>query len=254
MIYNTGCIFEPKEITAYLRSSRAYLGESALDTVIQNVHRIHTQPLAGSCVGESIAAGYHGIIGVDVSGIQIWIGSRRRANNLYDASVGASVSNAIFETTARGLALYKSGEEQDSAAFTRLPCLHDELDADTRRVGKSFDHHVLIGSIGVKKKALVDALKANRIVIWTTGVTEAFMNHQANMMVQDEEVGADDNGHAMRVFGYIESVDAVAVQNSWGQGFGGMVVQGTTYRGCVLVPATLLFESAREVWVIQVTR
>lgn len=248
----TGCVRETTEHSRELRANRRYLGAvETLTNAVQEIPRIREQKTP-DCVGQSLTSAIHGLTGFDGSAIQVWAGARRRDGLLADAQAGTTVSLAIDEVEQRGIAEYSPGEEDRVEEHTRRPSIADELDADDRRFERIWDHHVVDGSIDEQRSAIVHALSSGRGVIWTTGVTDAFMRHPANTMVQAAEVGIDYNGHAMRVAAYVASLDAGIVQNSWGESWAGIVALDHQYRGCCAVPMDVLIRAAWETWIIQV--
>lgn len=256
MTLQFGCLRERPQTSAMLRVCKLYTGAiKPLATVIQPIGRIRDQESTPSCVGQSIAGGIHGILGFDVSATQIWTGARRRDGSLPRTDCGTYVSSAITEIMQRGFSAYEAGEERDVDSFTRsVHSLSADMAADGRRVQRAFDHHVIHGTREKQRNDIVDALSKDRVVVWTTGVTDAFCQHPADKLVERSEVGARDDGHAMRVFSYIAELDAFGVQNSWGSGYGGFAVCGKKYLGCVLVPSWILLDSSWEIWAIQVKR
>jgi hypothetical protein len=248
-----GCLRERPEHSRMLRAVKRYVGAAGpLCDVVQPIPRIRDQRATPSCVGQSIAARYHGLTGFDASATDLWTDARRRDGNLYDDSVGTWVSSAIDSATKRGLSPYGVGDEIDSEAHTRRDDLSGELAAYDRRLNRIYDHHVTDGTVDEQRYAIVRALLAGRAVIWTTGVTERFFDHPANLYVDDAEVGIDHNGHAMGVAGYLAAIDCALVQNSWGKRWGGVVVSDEAYEGCCLVPMDVLVRAAWETWIIQV--
>lgn len=249
----TGCNREPWDRSRELRYQKRYIGASVpLADVFQEVQRIRDQESTPSCVGQSLAAAYHGLLGFDASATDLWTDARRRDGNLYNGNVGTWVSSAIASATERGLSPFVKGDESNEKAHTGRDDLSGELAADDRRMHRVWAHHVTDGDVEQQREAIVHALTADRAVIWTTGVGRELYDHKANVLVDDEEVGYNSNGHAMRVAGYCASVDCALVQNSWGRSWAGVVVADRAYEGCCLVPMSVLIRSAWETWIIQV--
>ena len=248
-----GCLREDPRRTHLLRTVRAYKPASELQAgCVQPIRRLRDQRDTSSCVGQALASGIHAILGIDVSATQIWTGARRREGELENIHEGTHVSAAVEEITRRGIAQYTKGEESDWNSFSARPSLKDELLADDQRIGRALDHHVTVGSVDAQRTAIADALNRDRVVVWSTGVTDAYCEHRADTLVTDAEVGATSDGHAQRVFAWFPAIDCFGVVNSWGKNWAGFARDGADYHGCVLVPAATLIRRAWDIWIVQV--
>jgi hypothetical protein len=249
MIRHTGCIRESPRTSRTLRDFRRFSVSGQVKDVLQPTPRIRDQGPTPSCVGQAIAACFHGLAGFDASAIELWTDARRRGGQLENEMAGTTLSLAVTSVEHRGVSPYLSGEEQ--GAHNARASLAQELAADDRRP-KLSDYRVTDGDTSEQIAAIVSALAQGWGVVWTTGVTDSFFEHAANMFVADDEVGRLSNGHAMRVFGYEKATNVMLVQNSWGESWGGVMAMGRRHLGCCMVPAELLVASSWEVLVIKV--
>lgn len=253
MIYPTGCLRELGPISAAMQYGRRYPESAPPRSVVQPMTP-RVQGETPSCVGQLVAACCDVVVGDKCSGIGIWTDARRRDGHLDDPSVGTYVSSAIMSVTKRGVHPERPGEIEDVASHTRLATIEDELEADDNRVAELADHHVLAGTVDEQREQLVAALTLGKGVGWTTGVSEEFFRHPANVVVSSDEVGRPNNGHALRAFAYCAATDSVLLQNWWTLRWAGVRIFDRDYPGCCLVPMSLLVAAAWETWVLDLRR
>lgn len=219
---------------ANLRQKHAYRGSVALvATVVQPIPRIRDQASTPSCVGQAVAAGVHALAGYDGSAIRLWVDARRRQGDLADPSTGTDVEYAFESLVGRGLEPYAVGDELlPLDEYTRLPDLASELAADDHREMADAKRYLVIGTVATQRLAIVSALQSGMAVLWATGVKDPFFSLRENEVVTAAHIGADYNGHELRIAGYDATSDEFLIQNSWGESWGGCDFQGITYPGC----------------------
>jgi hypothetical protein len=242
----------PNQLAA-LREKHAYRGLAAVvETVVQPVARIRNQRSTPSCVGQACAGAIHALTGFDGSGINLWTDARRRQGDLDRSDYGTTAEAAIESLIRRGLDPYESGEESRSAdEYTRQPDLMDEMEADDNRISPVAERFIVTGTVARQRLAIVDALKAGRAVLWATGVKDPFFGVAFDAVMDASYIGADYNGHEMRIVGYDATSDLFLVQNSWGISWGGCMLQGEMLEGCCLVRAVAAIECAWDTLVLE---
>jgi hypothetical protein len=236
-----------------LRASRAYTGKAeAVETVIQPVARIRDQGSTPSCVLQTAAAAIHALAGFDGSAIGPWIDARRRQGDLLDPTVGTNAETAIESLIHRGIEPYKIGEEsRPESDYRQLPDLESELAADDNRISPIAEHFILTGTRATQRLAIVNALKEREAVMWSTGLYDSFFNLKDEQVIEAQDIGSTRNGHEMRIFGYLASIDCFAIQHSWGEGFAGCTINGQHYPGCSLARADAVIDRQWDTMVLQ---
>lgn len=222
-----------------LRERHAYRGAVAVvETVFQPVARIRDQRTTPSCVGQAVVAAAHALLGFDGSGINVWIDSRRRDGNLDRADYGTTAETAIASLIGRGLDPYQDGEESfHPSEYRHMPSLAEEMAADDVRLKPTVERFITTGTIAKQRLQIVDALKSGKAVLWATGVKEPFFSLDFGQVATSDHIGADYNGHQMRIFGYHAGLDLFAVQNSWSEDFAGLEFEDREFPGCCWVNA-----------------
>ena len=239
---------------ANLRTKHAYFvrPSEAIATVVQPVARIRDQLNTPSCVGQATAAAVHALTGFDGSAISLWTDARRRDGNLGHPDYGTTAETAVESLIKRGLDPYEIEEESRSTAeLSEMPDLDDELEAEDRRVSPLVQRSIIVGDVAEQKRCIVAALQAGEAVLWATGVKDPFFSLRVDEVVTLTHIGADNNGHEMRIVGYDATTDRFLVQNSWGEGWGGCDFEGVNYPGCFLVKANDLISAAWDTLVFE---
>lgn len=249
---------EPLSLNALnrLRENHAYRGLAAtVETVVQSVPRVRDQSATPSCVGQAIAAAVHALLGFDGSAINVWIDARRRDGNLDRADYGTYIESAIESLIKRGLDPFQPGEENQLASeYTQMPDLEEELAADDLRLRPTVERYITTGTLAKQRLAIVDALKSGKAVLWATGVKEPFFSLRKNQVATMDHVGADYNGHQMRVFLYDHLTDLFGVQNSWTRDFAGITFEGVEYPGCFWIEAKALIDGQWDTMILEMVR
>lgn len=238
---------------ANLRQKHTYVGIAATaETIVQPIARIRNQRSTPSCVGQACAGAIHSLTGFDGSAINLWTDARRRQGDLDATGEGTTAEAAIESLIQRGLDPYEDGEESRSAAdYSQMPDLADELEADDNRISPVAERFIVTGTVARQRLAIVDALKAGRAVLWATGVKDPFFAIPFDFSANSNYIGADYNGHEMRIVGYDSISDEFLIQNSWDIDWGGCEFQGKTYAGCFRCRAVDAIECAWDVMVLE---
>jgi hypothetical protein len=242
----------PNQLAA-LREKHAYRGLAAVvETVTQPVARLRNQRSTPSCVGQACAGAIHALTGFDGSAINLWTDARRRQGDLDRADYGTTAEAAIESLIQRGLDPYEDGEEsRPDEDYTQQPDLMDELEADDNRISPVAERFIVTGTTARQRLAIVDALKAGRAVLWATGVEDPFFGVAFDTILDSSYIGADYNGHEMRIAAYDATSDLFLVQNSWGEGWCGCSWLGERREGCCLVRAVDAIEGAWDLMVLE---
>ena len=245
----------PQQI-ASLRERHAYCGAAAtVETVVQPIARIRDQKATPSCVGQACAAAVHALSGFDGSAIDLWTDARRRQGDLSDPSSGTTAELAIESLIHRGLDPYESGEEdRTKAELSKMPTLANEIEADDMRISPIAKRYLVVGTVAKQRLAIVEALKSGHAVLWATGVKDSFFNLGFDEIANSNHIGADDNGHEMRIVGYDAITDEYLVQNSWSGSWGGCTFQGDEYPGCFRVRAVDALNGAWDTMILELKR
>lgn len=237
-----------------LRDNHAYRGLIAVvESVAQPVGRMRNQQSTPSCVGQAVTGAVEALTRFDGSAINLWIDARRREGNLDRADFGTTAEAAIESLIKRGLDPYQPNEEsQPDEEYRQMPDLTEELAADDNRLKPEVERFIVDGSLANQRLAIVHALVEGKAVLWATGVKEPFFSLLRDQIAGDECVGADYNGHQMRMFAYDASRDLFGVQNSWGDEFAGMEFEGIEYPGCFWIRATSAIAGQWDTMVVDV--
>lgn len=214
-------------------------------TVVQRIHVIHHQQAKPSCVGHALAACVEAKEGRRVSAVDLWVDARRRQGDLEGVLDGTRAEYAIESLVARGVSPYVQGEDSRSTSEDDdLPSLDQELAATDNRLRVT--HRTIAGA---RSDKVIQALLQGHGVVFGTGVSERYNSPPPGVVLGPGYLGGEDNGHEQRIAGYDSKRDAFLVQNSWGQGWGGCVIDGVSLPGCVLVSRAVI-ESAWDVDVL----
>lgn len=250
--YGLGREKHTPEQLANLRTRHEYVGLAGVTSnVVQPIGRIRNQRSTPSCVGQAVAAGAEAITGFDGSAINLWTDCRRRQGDLTDPGNGTTAETAIDSLIKRGLDPYEPFEEDRSREqLSEMPSLVSELEADDNRLRVDVTRYILTGTVARQRLAIVDALNQGYAVLWATGVKDPFFGIGFDQVATAAYVGANYNGHEMRIVGYDAANDWLLIQNSWGQEWGGCIFLGTIYPGCFKIQAKAAIEGAWDTLVV----
>lgn len=239
----TGLLPRREETREMMASEQLFKAEAARETVVQEIAWIRDQLRKPSCVGQAFAAGVDVRIKVSpwCSAVDVWRDARRRQGSLESVMDGTRAEYAIASLINRGFSPYKKDEDardvskDDDSKGT----LADEMFAhDKRQIG------VVNYDISVSRIAsIIAALKLDYVVGIGVGVRDPFYRPPYNKVLGPEYLGGNSSGHEMRIFGYVAERKAFVLQNSWGIGWGGVVVEGIGRAGCCLVSEEVIEEA-----------
>jgi hypothetical protein len=213
--------------------------------LIQKYAWIQDQKRMPSCVGHAVSA----CINASEEGkpnpryasaVSIWKDARRIEGNL-SRMVGTYLVTAIQLSIARrGVSPYRQGEEDNLDSALIKDDLDAELDASDRIIidGKRFR---IYDSSRVED--IVFALNEGKFVVFGALISEYYMEHNRNdasKALSTREIGCSKGvgGHAQRIAGYRMTDGRIdfLVQNSWGESWGGALLDdGTVRNGCAWV-------------------
>jgi hypothetical protein len=225
-------------------------------TVFQDVHRIHRQPMKGSCVGEALTGRIESSLNVDLSGVGLWTDARRRQGDLLDADTGTDFDHAIASLIHRGVESYVPGEETRSVEEdTQLAELSQELQADDRKFSIDVERFSIPCS-GTALSTIADALANRMAVVFGAGVRYAYETLGKDEIATPDMLNSPSNGHEQGIVAVIAGDDrgfpeeqrgTFLIQNSWDVTWGGYTLPvsvrcadgtrlpaGTVFPGCVL--------------------
>jgi len=253
ILFATGRQPHSPQQLANLREKHAYVGAAIVaETIVQPIARIRNQRSTPSCVGQACAGAIHALIGFDGSAINLWIDARRRQGDIDNPDDGTTAETAIESLIGRGLDPYEDGEESRSAAdYSQMPALAAELAADDHRISPVAERYIVTGTVAKQRLAIIEALKAGHAVLWATGVKDPFFGLTFDAVADSNFIGADFNGHEMRIVGYDATSDEFLIQNSWDKDWCGCNFQGETYAGCFRCRAVDAIECAWDTMVLQ---
>jgi hypothetical protein len=214
----TGLLPRTKRMDEICASEREFSsGADDRKTIVQHVGQIRDQRQKPSCVGQALAAGIDGAIGAECepSAVDIWRDARRRQGNLEGVLDGTRLEYGIESVMKRGWSPHEEGEDSRpvSEDDDAVSSLSDELYAyDVRQAGVK---HYDIRSDHVARA--LSALHLGLVVVGGWGLRSAFYSAPSNATLGPGYLDADDNGHAMRVYGYDAATQSFLLQNSWGK-------------------------------------
>lgn len=218
--------------------------------LVQDYAWIQDQKSMPSCVGQAISACINASEKKKdkprwASATSIWKDARRRDGNL-QRMVGTSLGIGVHESVFyRGISPYREGENEDAAGALEPDCLDSELDASDRVVPEAKRYRITNLS---KAPEVAQALAQGKYVVFGSIVSQIYMDHRMdrpNRVFNEHEIGCSNGlgGHAQRICGYRVAYGAYEflVQNSWGEGWGGALLQdGKVRPGCAWVDEGVL--------------
>lgn len=231
------------------------------ESLTQTLAFVRNQGGRGSCVGQALCA----CIDADLldqdplsrsfrqfpSAVSLWRYARFLQGNLENVMVGTRAEYAFETLEVRGWDGMREGEDFNLSDdnLSRKDNIEDELFAyDNRlRPGK---HQRIINYAPMRASAVVSALHEGKRVVFGAGVSSSYMTAKKGHVAESSELGLNGDGHMQRVFGYIKEGDSTLfmVQNSWGEGWAGITVNGRNFPGCVLARQ----ECIEQAWDIHV--
>lgn len=255
MSRQTGLLRRSQAARRLYATERAYTDTQANSaTVVQCVAWIRNQLDKPSCVGQSLAACVDALdpraAGPRCSAVDLWTDARRRQGDLEGVHDGTRAEYGIESLLRRGWSPMVDGEDgRPEAEDAKLSSLAAELAAfDHRFTGAK--HFAILGN---RVQQTISALHAGFGVVFGTGVRDHYFSAPADVVLGLDYLGGDDNGHEQRVVGWVQERRAFLVQNSWGPGWGGCVVNGEALLGCALVSPEVI-ATAWDIDAIEVTR
>lgn len=222
------------------------------ETIVQPIAWIRDQRSKPSCVGQAFAAGVDSVLGEPpwASAVDLWRDARRRQANLEGIHDGTRAEYVIASLMKRGWSPYKAGEDRRPSEDDDNPkgSLADEMFAhDTRQVGAV--HYAITRD---RVAATIQALKAGYVVAGGWGLSEGFYKPKGDTVLGAENF-MGQNGHEMRIAGYLEDRRAFLLQNSWGIYWTWCAIGTDVKAGCCLISEEAL-EAAWDIDAIEVKR
>jgi hypothetical protein len=216
-------------------------------TIIQPPSYLMDQKSLPSCVGKSFQGRLNGVLGIDISGVNLWTECRAYDNNLEDPTVGTTAESAINVLLENGWTARINPNEDDliesDESLLILPELDQLLDGDDHRMSQAIDHNVFVGSDDEKHYAILAALrqrdsagKFTNILTFGTGVYSQFFNPPRNIVLNELYLSpnGDQGGHEQGLIGWVRERNGYLIQGSW-RDWTDCSIAGVLYTGCCLV-------------------
>jgi hypothetical protein len=239
-------------------------GEQDDSTIIQPLCFGLDQKDLPSCVGKSYQNALNALLGVEVSGVNLWIEGRAIDGNLERTSYGTTASSAIEVLLENGWTRQTNPHEDDidgsDVRLSQLPELTALLEGDDNRVSTAIDHETFNGPHDEMHYAILAALReANskkecvNALVFGTGVSDPYFTAPPDTVLSTHylSVSGPLGGHEQRIAGWVKERNAYLIANSWGLKWTYCVVNGKKLLGHCLVSRSVV-ETAWDIDKIRV--
>jgi hypothetical protein len=216
-------------------------------TIIQPAGYLMDQKQLPSCVGKSWQGRLNGLLGIDISGVNLWIESRSYDGSLLDASSGTYGESAIEILLENGwtarINQYEDSISPSSPILTELPTLQELMSGDDNRMASAIEHQTFVGSDDAIHFGILQALREKdsngqfvNAISFGTGVFEKFFNPPENKVLDETYLSESGNvgGHEQGLLGWVKERNGYLIQGSWND-WTRCTVNGLVYPGCCLV-------------------
>lgn len=219
-------------------------------TIVQPCAYLMDQKQLPDCVGKSYQGRLNALLGVDPSGVDLWIECRSYDGNLRDATQGTTAESAIEILLNVGWLTRDNLNEDDidpnDSSLVQLPALDGVMAADDRRMPVAIAHQVFAGTDNDKHAAILAALRAAddqgnflNALSFGTGVLSGYFDPPSDTVLDETFLSSNsEDGHEQGLIGWVAERNAYLVQGSWGSWTSCTIaVNGLAKRldGCCLV-------------------
>lgn len=209
---------------------RALVRAGAQDdsTIIQPSAPLLDQKSLPSCVGKSYQGRLNALLGIDVSGVNLWIESRAIDGSLTDASVGTTASSAIEVLLENGwtrrIDPHEDDHDPNDESLTILPELNELLEGDDNRISQAVNHEVFVGTDDQIHYAILAALREKNnegkfinALAFGTGVNSKFTNPPGDVVLDEKYLSKNGGlgGHEQGLIGWVKERNGYLIQGSW---------------------------------------
>ena len=216
-------------------------------TIIQPVGYLMDQKQLPSCVGKSWQGRLNGLLGIDISAVNLWIESRSYDGSLLDSSAGTYAESAIQILLENGwtarVNAYEDSLDPSDPTLTELPSLAELMSGDDNRMASAIDHQTITGSDDDIHFSILQALREKDSkgqfvngISFGTGVFAKFFNPPADTVLDERYLSpyGDQGGHEQGLVGWSKERQAYLIQGSWDI-WTHCYINDVIYPGCCLV-------------------